>query len=279
MLFRVSILSLAFFLSTATTNGQARVTRFPNEVSIGFGHTLYKGDLPSTSILASGTFNTIAPDKINAAVTLGYGYRFHKNWSFRHNLSGLTFSGDDQLDKEGDKVIRNLSFRTQMIEYTPLLEYSFLHWDRQSWNMRHHVYIATGLSLFYFNPQAYWNGKYYNLQPLSTEGQGFTGASLPYSRFSASLPLMAGYRFRLANRWIIGFEASFRKSFTDYLDDVSTSYYDNNVIRANKGEAAAALADRNLKGINNEPGTPRGNPKKADNYAYGVFTLGRMVGR
>lgn len=277
--FLMGIGLISQLISGTVVIGQNRVTRFPHEVTLGLGHTIYKGDLPSTSVLASGNFKTIKLETVNAAAMLGYSYRFHKKWSFRHNLSALTFSGNDKLDKEGDKVIRNLSFRTQMIEYTPLLEFSILHWDIQTWNMRHHVYVATGLSMFFFNPQAELNGKYYNLQPLSTEGQGFTGASLPYSRFSASLPLMAGYRFRMSERWIAGFEASFRKSFTDYLDDVSKSYYDNNVIRVNRGEAAAALADRNLKGSPAQQGTARGNPAKEDNYAYGVFTITRMVGR
>jgi hypothetical protein len=129
------------------------------------------------------------------------------------------------------------------------------------------------LSLFYFNPQAKLNGKYYNLQPLSTEGQGLTGRALPYIRFSIALPFVTGYRYRISKQCVIGVELSLRKGFTDYLDDVSTYYYDNNVIKVIKGEVAAQLADRNLSGSAYGASTNRGNPNKGDNYFYTLFQL------
>ncbi len=165
-----------------------------------------------------------------------------------------------------------------MIEYAPLIEYSLKHWDIKGYNKHHHLYLAGGLNLFYFNPQASYHGKYYDLQPLSTEGQGFTGAKPPYRRISWSMPLVLGYRYKLNQNLVFGVEASMRKSFTDYLDDVSGNYYDNNVIRANKGDAAAYLADQNLSGTPRKQGTGRGNPAKGDNYFNFIFLLSYFIG-
>lgn len=248
-----------------------RFTPFPAELYFGVGPVIYQGDLPSTNIFTSASKANINPKELNIAITAGLGYRIKKKWAVRNNLSYITFSGNDALDDK--KKVRNLSFRTQMLEYNPLIEYSFIHWDANPNNIHHHVYVGAGISLFYFNPQAMYLGKYYNLQPLSTEGQGFTGRKLPYSRISVALPMVGGYRYRVSKKWVMGIELSLRKSFSDYLDDVSTNYYSNEVIRVNKGEVAAQLADKNLTGKPYSEATNRGNPKKADNYFYALFQM------
>ncbi len=60
------------------------------------------------------------------------------------------------------------------------------------------------------------------------------------------LPLGIGYRYELDKKWTIGAELTHRITFTDYIDDVSTVYYDNDLIRQGQGELAAFFADPSL---------------------------------
>jgi len=75
----------------------------------------------------------------------------------------------------------------------------------------------------------------------------------------------------------VGFEIGFRKLFTDYLDDVSTTYVDPNVLLNRKGVQAAEFA---FRGDELKPPLPfpgegslRGNSKKNDYYYYGQFRI------
>ena len=83
--------------------------------------------------------------------------------------------------------------------------------------------------------------------------------------------------------WRLQFELSYTKTFTDYLDDVSGVYFDNEVIRDEVGNVAAELADRRLNkdvptGIDgNGTGLQRGNPARKDWYAFaGIFITMRI---
>lgn len=110
------------------------------------------------------------------------------------------------------------------------------------------------------------NGQWHSLRPLGTEGQNIDPTKSPYNPFSVIIPFGFGKNIKLNNGMTLGIDISLRKSFTDYLDDVSTSYFDNNLIRAHSGDIAAQLADRSSGSSIGQPGSIRGNPKNNDNY-------------
>ena len=73
--------------------------------------------------------------------------------------------------------------------------------------------------------------------------------------------------------WInVGLEGTYRWTFTDYIDDVSTVYVDNSTFT---DPVEQILADRRLElGLQAaEAGSIRGNPDKNDGY----FTLNLVV--
>jgi len=81
-----------------------------------------------------------------------------------------------------------------------------------------------------------------------------------------------------ADQWQVGLEISYRFSFTDYLDDVSTNYRDP---LSFSNPIAAALADRRPEiGLDKAPtGTPRGNSKTNDGYLlFGVKVFHELSG-
>ena len=121
-----------------------------------------------------------------------------------------------------------------------------------------------------------YQDKWYSLRELGTEGQGLKPGTKKYSITSYTIPLNIGYRYMLNRNEMWGLEFCFRKTFTDYLDDVSGSYYDNGAIAEKNGKAAAYLADPNL--IKNPNGQRRGNYKRGDNYSFVNITYSRFLG-
>ena len=67
-----------------------------------------------------------------------------------------------------------------------------------------------------------------------------------YSRFQIAIPFGVGIKYAIDQNWSIGIEYGLRKTFTDYIDDCSSVYFDNQAIKQqgiDKGDAWAYLAD------------------------------------
>ena len=104
------------------------------------------------------------------------------------------------------------------------------------------------------------------------------GFADPYRLTQVSIPMGVGFRFALNDFLMIGVEAGVRRTFTDYLDDVSGSYVNYNDLLAGNGELAAALGNRTGELNGSEPvilptGTQRGNPAEDDWYSVAGVTL------
>lgn len=136
-------------------------------------------------------------------------------------------------------------------------------------------YAYGGIAGFHFNPYTYnaRNEKVF-LQPLSTEGQGLADYPdrKPYRLNQIAAAFGGGFKFVLSNCTGISLEFSQRKTFTDYLDDVSTSYVDQNKLLAAKGQQAVDLAYRGDE-VHNPAlyppdGEQRGTPTEADWYYF-----------
>jgi hypothetical protein len=73
----------------------------------------------------------------------------------------------------------------------------------------------------------------------------------------------------------LGLEFGYRKTFTDYIDDVSTSYVDQTSLLNARGQTAVDLAwrcDEKSGGSYPAAGTVRGNSKNKDGYYYVALT-------
>jgi hypothetical protein len=114
------------------------------------------------------------------------------------------------------------------------------------------------------------------LQSLGTEGQGIEGQMDPYSLVSVAIPFGIGLKWNVGKYVSLGAEWGMRYTFTDYLDDVSGVYFDQDILILQKGEVVAQLADRAV--IKNQPGTQRGNATIKDWYSFAVFTATFKIG-
>jgi hypothetical protein len=213
-------------------------------------------------------------------------------YKFLEKLAGkamLTFGilrGDDKTTNETFRSYRNLNFYSPLVEFEVQGEYSLTR-ERigHRYNLRRvrgvkgfkvNTYVFIGLAGFWFNPQGKdADGKWHSLQPLGTEGQGIAPTREKYSRISIAIPYGIGFKYGLTRRWSIGLEFGVRKTFTDYIDDVSTSYYDNNKIKEVNGDVAAYLADPS-NGDNpgwTAGGQQRGDPSDKDAYMFMIINL------
>lgn len=239
-----------------------------NEVGIQAGVANYKGEL------SPHTFNT---DFIHPAFGLFYRHNWNRHWSWKLELNYGRISGDDAKASTGFELDRNLSFYSNILEVSPQIEFNFFPYETGNSDFPFTPYLFTGIALFHFNPKAELNGEVFELQPLGTEGQNFNGTK-PYKRIQLAIPIGGGIKITGSGRVGVGIEIGARRTYTDYLDDVSTTYPDMARLMASSGPAAVALSDRSFSRADTSAHVPvfqkqRGNSKDKDWYIFAGITL------
>lgn len=238
---------------------------FAQRTHIGIfgGASAYSGDL------TEGVF----PKKVtNGAIGVTVNYELSDLLTLR---SGFTYSivgGADRYSKKSDLVLRNLSFETKIFEFSTVAEYNVLNLDYSQYT----PYVFAGLALVKYNPYAYdVAGQKVYLKPLSTEGQGLLAypGRRPYSLTQLAIPFGGGIKFAVSKKIRIAGEFGLRKLFTDYLDDVGTTYVDPVNLVAARGQLAVDMSyrgDELSHGSASYPPTAatRGNPKSKDYYYF-----------
>ncbi|MBI1767919.1 MAG: hypothetical protein HY015_06760 [Bacteroidetes bacterium] len=186
--------------------------------------------------------------------------------SVRSELNWFVLHGDDKLASEASRKARGLSFRSNCFEISGIGEVSlFANGNRYYRRPTINFYGFGGIGLLYFNPVDDYNGKAYSLEPLQTEG-------VSYSRVTPVIPFGLGLRLKVSPNLNLAIEGGYRKTFTDYLDDVSTRYADPNSFSdpiakyfANPNSLAYnPSATGNLN--NYTTGSKRGNSNLKDSY-------------
>jgi hypothetical protein len=99
----------------------------------------------------------------------------------------------------------------------------------------------------------------------------------PYSLTQFNFPFGGGIRFRVTDGVVLAWEIGLRKTTTDYLDDLSTTYVDQFALLSERGQTAVDLAWRGDETKNNPQlyppdGTVRGGPKFKDWYYFSGIT-------
>jgi len=226
------------------------------------GFANYYGDLqnkPFTLDQAKGVFGIGAKYDLTEKISLRTGIMFGK------------IAATDAKNKAALQF-RNLSFESKIFEFSLGGEYTFFDMQEKSLS----PYVFAGLALFHFNPYTYDTlGNKHFLKPLSTEGQGLSQYPdrKPYKLTQFSIPLGAGVKFRVNENVVLAYEFGLRKTFTDYLDDVSKTYVSDAALLAAKGQTAVDLSYRGDELKNGDPIYPaefttRGGEKFKDWYYF-----------
>lgn len=217
--------------------GKVSVAQY-SEIGLLGGLSFYMGDL-----------NPDMPFKdVRPAGGLFYRYNFNDRFSLRAAAHIGYVVGYDANSSDSAQIARNLSFESWLFDFSVTGEFNFFKYAPG--DMRHWItpFLFGGISVFKFNPRAELNGEMWELQPLGTEGQGttFYPDRQKYSLFNAAIPFGLGVKVNISNTFSLGLEWGMRYTFTDYLDDVSTTYADIDVVQAERGDIANALSNRAL---------------------------------
>lgn len=229
-------------------------------VNLFGGFSNYIGDLQS---------KVYTTQQSHGAFGAGIQYDLTNHFSLLTNLNYGQVGASDAYSNKADLRARNLSFQSKIYEWNVLAEYNFLDLNVH----RLTPYVFAGAAVYHFNPYAYDSlGKKVYLRPLGTEGEGlpqYPGRK-PYKNTQMAIPFGGGIKFRVSDRVVLAYEIGLRKLFTDYLDDVSTTYVDQATLLAARGPEAVEMAYRGneLKGGAAYPpdGSLRGNSKNKDWY-------------
>jgi hypothetical protein len=225
----------------------------------------YNGEIQPSRL----TFN-----QSNGAVAAGATLDITNKLLLRGEYNFTRLGADD---KNSIYKTRNLNFKTLIQELDLMAEYNF--WDMTE--KRITPYVFGGVGIFKFSPYTTDSvyGKVY-LQPLSTEGQGLPQypTRKVYKTVQFNVPIGGGIKYAISDDVQFGFEYGLRVLFTDYLDDVSTRYIDENTLLNARGPIAVAVAYRGDE-IKTSPrpypnnGSLRGSEKSKDYYYYGLARL------
>ena len=253
------VLSIIIFI-VSNTNVNAQYE--PNqEFGILGGTGYYIGDLNNTH------FNNI-----RAAGGITFRKNFDRRFCFKSCILYTNVYADDAKSSDNINKNRNLHFKSDVIELSGQVEFNFLPYETGNSLYPFTPFVFTGVSLFNFNPRAEASdGQWYALQELGTEGQGTTAFPnrKKYALTQMSIPFGGGVKIGVSDDFNIIIEYGLRKTFTDYIDDVSTTYaglpseFDNVTIE---------LSDRSLDGPQ-QAGIARGDETNKDWYSFAGVTV------
>ncbi|MEO6405446.1 MAG: hypothetical protein ABIY51_10970 [Ferruginibacter sp.] len=275
--------------------------KFHIEAGVNFGPTFFLGDLgghhgegtrfikdlnlPLTKMM-KGAFVSVYPT----------------NWIGLRVAAQVTYvSGDDAIiSTKGEDELwrkqRNLDFRSKMWEVYGAIEVmpTMLFNKYDDYDPRIKPYGFIGVGIFHFDPEGSItdaNGvkRWYKLHPLRTEGEGMAEYPdrKPYKLTQINIPMGGGIKVALTPRVSTAFELLYRKTFTDYIDDVSTNVIDpiyfDTYLSPQDAIIAKKIHDKTIgiltPGVTRyAPGTQRGNPKQDDAYFSFVVKIGFRLG-
>lgn len=179
-----------FFLAVFTLlSGQVLGQR--SEVGFGLGTFNYTGDL-----VRNYNFAFSKP-----AATVFYRSNLSKVVSFRVALTGGQLAASDKKPIDAFAAKRNSSFNIFLLEASTAFEYHFLNWRDDKRVVRFSPYLFAGLGLFAMS--------------------GNQNKPAEYSNVQGCIPFGVGVKYVLNPKWYIALEFGERKTFFDYLDNVS----------------------------------------------------------
>ncbi len=252
---------------------------------MGQGTTFLKDYNMNATKLAFGVYLAAHPSEF-------LGFRLSANFG--------TVEGNDNYiaNKGGDEVSRlnrNLNFKSSISEVNLMAEiYPTVLFEDQPTEVtgRLRPYGLIGIGMFHFNPMGQYvdpntsQTTWVYLQPLHTEGEGFVANRPNYTLTQINIPMGMGLKYYMSDKVNLSLEFVYRKTFTDYIDDVSTTFVDPAVLAANlpPGTAQIAIAMANksplqgVAGSGYNPGDKRGDPSQKDAYFTIGFKLGVRLG-
>ena len=247
-----------------------------SEIGVIAGTSFYFGDL-----------NSIPFRDAKFAGGLLYKYNFTPRFALKANILFGKIAATDEKNHsilkndagnyQWDYRDRKLSFSSPITEISAQLEINFFNVFNDGKKNQMSPYIFGGISFFSFNPQAVYNDRNYDLQPIGTEGQGREGKGKKYGLTGFGIPFGIGFKANIGRFVCLGAEWGLRYTFTDYLDDVGGTYFDFSTqnLSASTSEVVEYFADPSTQ--KHTYNSQRYSTRKSDWYSFaGVFITIRV---
>lgn len=287
------IFSATHSFSQSITTGNGKI-----EVGLGLGPLFFLGDLGGNPGVGQSTWLKDVSFPLTKLAKGAYVNIYPTEWlGFRVAINQGKLDGYDSVikDKGGAerfRKVRNLEFRTQLLEaYAAVEIYPTVFFEKfDGLKGKFRPYGVAGIGVFHFNPQ----GRYYapdgtvswvDLRPLRLEGQGM--AEYPnrkqYSLTQLEVPIGFGFKYYLKENMYVGMEIMHRQTFTDYIDNVSTTYIDPSLFAKYLTPQQAAMANQLYYREGFVPGSgqmrrptdaQRGDPTQNDAFFSTILRLG-----
>jgi hypothetical protein len=189
---RGSIVLISLGILLSYSNSSVAQLSQKSEIGFGLGVFNYTGDLVRTYDLTTS----------KPAATVFYRSNISKVISLRTAITGGQLAASDKhkpLDSAAIK--RNASFNIFLLEASATFEYHFLDWRDDRRRLRFTPYLFAGLGLFGIS--------------------GNNNKTAQYSNVQMSIPFGGGVKYVLNPKYYIALEFGIRKTFFDYLDNIS----------------------------------------------------------
>lgn len=188
---RILIL-LCILTYPATETFAQQILGHRSEIGFGLGTFNYTGDLVRTY-----NFGSSKP-----AATVFYRSNISNVISLRTAVTaGKIGASDLRKPIDAFATARAASFNLFLFEAAASFEYHFLDWRDSKRRLRFTPYLFAGAGLFGFSGVQQKNAEYSNIQ--------------------FAIPFGGGMKYVLNPKYYIAFEIGIRKTFFDYLDNIS----------------------------------------------------------
>lgn len=255
--------NLNSILSANSNVGESRVRKpktFRFDAGILAGKTAYIGELNM--------------DNMPYGAGMFYRMTINNSTAFKTAINYGEVNGSSQ----GSDTWKNLSFSSEIIEFSLQTEINLVNFEKKKVVPS----IFFGLSAFQFNPKASIvdsiNGLSYTyaLQPLNTEN-----LDEAYKRTQIAIPFGIAVKKIVLDKWVVGVEFGVRKTFTDYLDDVSGFYADyddfEDPIAAHFSDPSRVVVSDNGETYDYQKPGLRGNPYNKDWYIFMGINISSII--
>lgn len=260
------------------------------EVGVLTGMSTFFGDLGGANDIGRPLFFDFEASQVRPVIGGIVRVNLNRHIAWRNNVFYTKIGGDDKLIQpsavfanEWFRWYRNLNFKSTILEASSMIEVNMMPYDPMHSHKNFTPFVFGGIGVFHFDPTTEFNGQTVHLQPLHTEGQGFSQYPdrQPYHLTQMCIPWGFGLRYA-ANEYLnIGLEYGDRYTFTDYIDDVSSNYVSQTEIQQyfHSDPATADLAwalsvrsdeldPEGIYSVTTAPYQQRGNPKNKDQYIF-----------
>ncbi len=162
-----------------------------SEVGFGIGTLNYTGDLSRTYDILNS----------RPAVTAFYRSNLSQVVSMRAGITAGGVGASDKRPIDAFAEQRDASFSIFLMEASAVMEYHFMNWRDDKHILRFTPYLFGGLALFGIS--------------------GTQNKPSEYSNVQGAIPFGLGMKYILNPKWYLSLEFGARKTFFDYLDNVS----------------------------------------------------------